>query len=265
MDRSRLITRLVQPLLLAIVVAACVRGSPASRAAGEPAPQLLTAATGTHDLLATCGGHDFPLAALDAPRTDPVGPEFDALHQVIAAHANELEGYLAGASWRLVDASDDRLVFLAESTNGLLYMALRRQAGLWTFANAGDCDPHTVIADGGGPAQWWLDPRRPPPTADSTVLEILVLEQACASGNYAVGRILPPIVQYDADAITITIGVRGVGGTCQWNPSTPAMLDLAEAVGNRELLDGFHIPPAPARPPEATIAASPVIAPSAVR
>lgn len=251
MDRSALITRIVQPLLLATFGAACVGGSlPASRASGEPAPQLLNAATGTHDLLASCGGHSFPLAALDAPGTDQVGPEFDALHQVIAAHANELEGDLAGESWRLVDARDDQLVFLAHSAHGLLYIALRLQGGQWTFANSGDCDPHAVIPDGGGPAQWWLDPRRPSPASDTTVLEILVLEQACASGDYAVGRILPPIVQYEADAITVTVGVREVGGTCQSNPYTPAILDLAEALGNRELLDGFHIPPAPARPPE---------------
>ena len=55
MDRSALIARIVQPLLLATFGLACLGGSlPASRAAGEPAPQLLSAATGTHDLLATC-------------------------------------------------------------------------------------------------------------------------------------------------------------------------------------------------------------------
>jgi hypothetical protein len=168
---------------------------------------------------------------------------------VLTRHAGELEDMFVGQTWRLVDRTDDKLVFLADSANGLLYIALRRQGGEWAFGNGGDCQLHAVMGDGIGAAQWWLDPRRPWPAADSTVLEILVLEQACAGGGYAVGRILPPVVQYEAEAITITFGVRVVGGTCPMNPNTPAVLLLDEPLGDRQLLDGFHIPPAPAGPP----------------
>ncbi|HEY8134566.1 MAG TPA: hypothetical protein VIF08_00885 [Candidatus Limnocylindrales bacterium] len=233
-----------------LVITAC-SGGPflVSRADGEPAPQLLRPVTNQPAPLASCGGHPFAPEALDAPPTDQVGPEFDALRAVFAAHAGEFEGTPEQEPWKLVDKQDDQLLFVADSGSGLLYVFLRRQGDIWKFANMGDCQLHAALGDGAGAARWWLDPRRPFPTADSVVLEILVLEQACASGNYATGRILPPAVVYEAEAITVTIGVRGVGGTCQGNPDTPAVLTLNEPLGDRELLDGFFIPPAPALPP----------------
>ncbi|MEO8626342.1 MAG: hypothetical protein ABI452_06550 [Candidatus Limnocylindrales bacterium] len=236
-------------LVLLMFSVACTTGLP-SRANGEPAPQLLHPATDPSVRLASCGGHPFALEALEPTATDQVGPEFDALHAVLAAHAGELEGSPAQEPWRLVDKKDDELVFVADSGSGLLYVALRRQGAGWTFANMGDCQLHAVLGDGSGAARWWLDPRRPLPSGDAVALEILVLEQACASGNYATGRILAPTVIYEEQAITITVGVRGVGGTCQSNPDTPAVLILGEPLGDRELLDGYFVPPAPAQAPD---------------
>jgi hypothetical protein len=242
--------RLFLGALLVLLVVACVGGPLlVSRAAGEPAPQLLRPVTSQPAPLASCGGHPFTADALDSAPTDQVGPEFDALRAVFAEHAGELEGKPEQQAWRLVDKRDEGLLFIADSSRGLLYVFLRRQGDRWAFANMGDCQLRAHLGDGAGAARWWLDPRLPPPAADSTVLEILVLEQACASGNYASGRILPPAIQYEADSITITIGVRGVGGTCPMNPNTPAVLMLGEPLGDRELLDGFFIPPAPAGPP----------------
>lgn len=154
-------------MLLATLAVACAGGSPpAPRGPGEPAPQVLQAVTDAPDLLASCGGHDFPIAALDAAPADQVGPEFDALRQVLMRHSGELEEMFAGQTWRLVDRTDDKLVFLADSANGLLYVALRHQGGQWAFGNGGDCQLHAVIGDGIGAAQWWFDPRRPLPAAD---------------------------------------------------------------------------------------------------
>lgn len=250
-SRRALVARIGLALAIVTLCVSCIEGSLlTSRAAGEPAPQLLHPASDPNDLLASCGGHNFPLATLDAVAPDQVGPEFDALRQVLARHANELEGHLAGQVWRIVVRTDAQLVFLADTENGLLYLALRRQADEWAFANAGDCQLHAVLGDGTGAARWWLDPRRPLPVADTATLEILIEEQACASGDFATGRILPPIVRYEVDTITITVGIREVGGTCPSNPATPAVLMLAEPLGDRELLDGFYIPPAPARAPD---------------
>lgn len=241
-------------LALAIIAlaGACLNGTAApARAPGEPAPQVLREASVVLEPRASFDGSSFPLAALDAPADaeDQVGPKFDALRREIARYTGEVPEYPAARAWRLVDRQDDRLLFLADSDNGLIYLTLRRRGNDWGFANSGDCQLHAVLGEEIGAAQWWLDPRRPAPTAESTALEILVEERACASGSFAVGRIVPPLVRYGADTITITLGVRVIGGTCPSNPATPAVLFLSEPLGERELLDGFHIPPAPAQPP----------------
>ncbi len=231
---------------------ACASGTSApARASGEPAPQILHEGAGAVEPRAACDGSSFPLAALDAPANaeGQVGPEFDALRREIARYTGDVPEYPAAGAWRLVDRQDDRLLFLADSEDGLIYLTLRRRGNDWDFANSGDCQLHAVLGDEIGAARWWLDPRRPPPTAESTTLEILVEERACASGSFAVGRIVPPLVRYEPDTVTITLGVRTIGGACPSNPATPALLFLSEPLAERELLDGFHIPPAPAQPP----------------
>ena len=76
------------------------------------------------------------------------------------------------------------------------------------------------------------------------------MEQACASGRPAFGRMSPPVVAYVPDSLTLTIGVRTSPGfaACPSNPPTPATVILPEPVGERVLLDGGRHPPAPPTP-----------------
>jgi hypothetical protein len=91
----------------------------------------------------------------------------------------------------------------------------------------------------------------PAPDADVgpevTTIPILVNEMECASGQSAEGRVLEPAVDYRDDAVVVTVRVIPLGGaqTCPGNPNTPASLELTEPLGERVLLDGGAIPPAP--------------------
>jgi hypothetical protein len=105
-----------------------------------------------------------------------------------------------------------------------------------------------------GPATWALDPAFPTPAADTSELHILVWERACSGGSLATGRISNPLVEYTSADVTITIGVRplpvapGQAMSCPGPPGTPASLRLSEPLGQRRLLDGGVLPPAPPRP-----------------
>jgi hypothetical protein len=97
-------------------------------------------------------------------------------------------------------------------------------------------------------APWWpVDEGDVGP--DTVVLDVLLVEQTCAGGELASGRVLPPVIETRDEAVVVTFLVEPVEGvvTCPSNPPTPAVLDLGEPLGRRELLDGALDPP---RPPE---------------
>jgi hypothetical protein len=106
-----------------------------------------------------------------------------------------------------------------------------------------------------GPATWALDPAFPSPGADTSELHILVWERACSGGSRADGRMSNPLVEYTSADVTITFRVRplvvgpGQMMSCPGSPGTPAGIRLSEPLGQRTLLDGGVVPPAPPLPP----------------
>lgn len=91
---------------------------------------------------------------------------------------------------------------------------------------------------------WWVRTR---PAAGDRALDLMVMEDVCASGQPATGRIRP-VVEYEADRITVTISVENEGDqACPMNPETPFTLMLDEPVGNRAIYDGRTSPPSPAQ------------------
>lgn len=96
-----------------------------------------------------------------------------------------------------------------------------------------------------GPAKWWVDPQSPLPTATSTTIHAMVLEQACASGTSPEGRVEPPAIELTDTTVTVTYSVRHRVGSqdCQGNPPLAVGLQLPEPLGNRTLLDGSETPP----------------------
>lgn len=88
-------------------------------------------------------------------------------------------------------------------------------------------------------------------TPDAASIPIAVLEQGCAGGQVAEGRVRPPVIEYRPDAVLISVTVEPAGGfqTCPGNPPTPYVLELTEPLGDRALLDGGRYPPAPPADP----------------
>ncbi|HEX6139908.1 MAG TPA: hypothetical protein VF013_05510 [Candidatus Limnocylindria bacterium] len=94
-------------------------------------------------------------------------------------------------------------------------------------------------AIGVGTATWALsaDEEIGPETQSFTAF---VTERDCASGRSSQGRIVGPSIDYEADAVVVTFGVRGLGGvqSCPSNPATRVEVRLREPLGQRALLDG---------------------------
>jgi hypothetical protein len=103
-----------------------------------------------------------------------------------------------------------------------------------------------------GSASWWLDPTAPAPTANSTSIKALVLEEACASGKSGRDRLEGPLIDLSETAVTVTFGIRHLPGSqdCQGNDPFPVTFQLPEPLAERTLLDGNDVPPREAaRPP----------------
>lgn len=98
-------------------------------------------------------------------------------------------------------------------------------------------------------ARWHL--AEDPSPSDQT-LSLLVHEIECASGQPAEGRIAEPEVDYQEDAVLVTMRVerRSDSETCPGNPDTPYTLELKEPIGKRTLLDGGQTPPSTPEPAE---------------
>lgn len=166
-----------------------------------------------------------------------------ALRQLLGTgQAAELGFPLRG--WRVAIESADSVTFVAPGPSAWAIATITStpDAG-WQFFEGGKCALRVGLPEGIGFATWRLDPAvTPGVTADS--VSVLALETACASGRSPEGRLLPPIVLYSADAVTIAITVRKRPGDqdCQGNPEVPIVVQLAEPLGSRHLFDGSSFP-----------------------
>lgn len=90
----------------------------------------------------------------------------------------------------------------------------------------------------GNEAQWMLA-EEADLAPESTQIALLVREVECASGQSAEGRI-GVAVDYREDEIVLTAYVRPLDGDqrCPSNPPTPFLLELAEPLGRRDLVNG---------------------------
>jgi hypothetical protein len=121
----------------------------------------------------------------------------------------------------------------------------------WTADSYGACTPRPVVPNSQSVADWWIDPSVQRIGPDDRVISALVLENACASGRTAEGRILPPSVEYGAEVVVVTITVRSLSNAdCPGHPPTPYTFELDEPLGERSLVDGGRFPPGdPTEPP----------------
>jgi hypothetical protein len=92
------------------------------------------------------------------------------------------------------------------------------------------------------PAVWHLDPDSPPPRPEDTSFVAMVTERVCANGREIRGILLPPVIDYRADEVIVSLYVEPVPGGPQACPGTlPTRFEipLAEPLGDRQLVDGI--------------------------
>ena len=245
---------LVAIALVTLVFAACNPGrtgpGPASSTpVGSPGPTS-TDGTGPSSTLALpianlrfkCGTFAFGADVLSAP----VRQDQDAQTPAAAAVRQELAsagGTVPARGWRLIgsDATHAELIAL-DPNGGLDIVAVMVVNGQWTLDLIGSCYAAVVVAEGVGPATWsWGSPGVPGPA--TRTFDALVTERACANGRPPIGRVVGPVVVPTAEAVLVFFGVHPLpSADCPSNPSIRIPVDLGEALGARQLLDGGHLP-----------------------
>jgi hypothetical protein len=266
-----LVTVLVAAAAAACQTSASPEASPLAPSASSPAPSVTAPGTRASGSLnestgpspaataaidpdwvtrpaLTCGDNKrlFPPEALDGLGLGELG--LDPAAAVLRATIADIPDYYPDSGWHRVLEGPDGVTFVArgnaetpwfEVTVGLL-------DGVLQPVIQGQCMLAIAAPTGITFARWWLDPDAPPPTAESTQIDILLREQACASGKPPEGRVLEPTIATTAAAIGVAIGIRQQGNAdCPGNPAYSMRLELPEPIGARRLFDASQYPPRP--------------------
>lgn len=199
------------------------------------------------ELRYTCGTFGFDPAFLNRAGNAEQGadPIAAALRAHLAISGPDFD-WLPDTGWVLVGADDRRAELITRDQAGsLLNVFLENGGAGWTVTGWGGCEPSLALPPGLNRADWIPDPEDPAPNAGTRAFMALVRERECASGQSSEGRVVGPVLQFDADRVLVAFGVRALPGgvqTCQGNPSTPMIVDLGQALGDRELIVAGHLP-----------------------
>lgn len=102
-------------------------------------------------------------------------------------------------------------------------------------------NPSPAAPVDGSEAVWHLDPAVPTPGPEATSFVAMVTERACASGRDISDLLLPPVIQYGNDAVTVSLYLEPLpGGAQNCTGTAPARftIELSEPLGDRQLVDG---------------------------
>lgn len=186
-----------------------------------------------------CDGLTFPSGAIigTSPARPAVGDIADALSAVVREPS----------AWHVLVSVPGRVVYGSIDQTSkpwqLRHVTVEATPEGWQATDPdGVCDLRAVPGPDLNVASWTLDET---PTSADRSLRVLVMEEACASGRTAEGRIEPPLLFLDKDRVIVTIGVRPAGGgqDCPGHGSAPYTVELGQALGDRVLLDGGVYPP----------------------
>jgi hypothetical protein len=192
----------------------------------------------------------FSLSLFDAPANaeSEAHPAAERLRAALAQREFTIDSFPAAGYW-LVSRTADKAEYIARATDGdppFVHATFQRRDGAWNLWAYGECRP-TIALDGASLATWVLDPALVIPSGAATSFTALVNERACTGGKPMAGRLLPPMITYGADTISVVFAARPLGGAghdCPGNPSMRVVVELREPIGGRRLLDGAFFPPA---------------------
>ena len=244
-------------LVGALIIASCgttpATGTPPPGNSVTPAPVPTINEEGLVSGKLTCGNGDtFPAAALQGPGGAEIGLDAPAAGlRAVLAERGDPQIPLTG--WHLVELTPTHAQFVARGLGGSQWVvvALDMNGVGWTMDLAGQCHLAVVLGPGINPAPWWLDPAAGDLVATHTTLDVLVQESACAGGRPPDGRIVPPVIVYQPDALVVVFGTIPLPGAQDCVGAAPAKYRIAlrEPLGNRRLLDGGVVPPRDATKP----------------
>lgn len=201
------------------------------------------------DLMVSCGGAGvFPIGALEkiAPleESDPGGVAV-AIEEFLASGEGE---YWPQEGWHILHATDAEVLLVAREGGLLFFMRVSNTGSGWTWSGAsggGDsCPVEFVVPEELNTVSWRLDPDHPEPTAESTDIAVILNERPCVDGREIGDRLLGPQVVMTGSQVFIAFAAERPSGdefTCPGNPDTPHVVELPEALGDRELVEGLRV------------------------
>ena len=188
---------------------------------------------------------------------DPLSvDEFD--HPAVEALRAEIEAPspepLPAGDWSVMRIDDNRVTFAIIEGNVIAGRASFRLAGdRWVLSGHGSggrpCESRVPFPPGLAHVKVHLDPDTLPRPASTSIF--LFVEDIDCSGGREIGDELrgPQIVETDEEVLVAfaVIPVWGVAA-CQGGPATPVTVELSRPLGERALLNGALMPPAPIEP-----------------
>lgn len=215
-------------------------------------PATTTTVPGEGILIAQCGAAEFAFGT-----TKPVGTPFDEEAQRAFDEAGEAVavewfgeglGFGGGWEWVVIERDDQRMVLLGEGPNGYADVTIERDGESWKAAGWGGCHFMTSTTLTGFEIATWVTDRDLAPDPQSSTLDVLVMERACANGEPPIGREIRPVVLSSEDTIEIVVLIEEVkgGANCPGNPWYATTVDIGEPIGDRTLVDR-HVSPGLAR------------------
>lgn len=196
-------------------------------------------------------GPTFPAAALDQVRP-LAGAELPEVEAAIRTFLDSEEGqFWPQDGWQILHESDEAVLLVQQTRDAagstFSFQTVERVDGTWSWAggSAGaSCPLRTRVAAELNTVEWRLDPAVEPPTPDSTSVALLVTERECASGQPMGERLVGPEIVTTDTAVYIAFAAEpppGEDQNCPSNPEQSVIVDLPEALGDREIRDGLGV------------------------
>lgn len=201
------------------------------------------------DLVVSCDGARFPIGALETIRplseSDPEGLR-DAIEPFLSSGEGE---FWPQDEWQLLHMANDHAQLVAKTTDGTLaFMSVTKDGSGWSWSGSSmageECRLTFVVPDDLNTVEWRPDHHAPGLTADSTEVAVILNERECVGGIEIGDRLVgPQVVMTDTQVFIAFAAERPPGDafTCQGNPDTAYLVELPEAIGDRELVEGMEI------------------------
>jgi len=199
-----------------------------------------------------CGasGPMFPASALDS--TIPLeDARYAFVTEAMASFLDSGEGaFWPQSGWRILHETDSDILVVhiggIQGDRAVSFMTVSLRDGEWRWDGSqvgGPCELTTSPPAGLNRVDWRLDPQF---DVDGSFIELplLVSELECASGQEMGDRLLAPEVIETDQAVFIAFAAMpddADAHTCQGNPETPVVVQLAAPLGDRELKDGLKL------------------------